>query len=59
MTRYDFTQLSDYEFESLARDLLQEELGVARELFTPGADSGVDLRYLGVSTEEPSLIVQC
>ena len=59
MTRYDFSQLSDYEFEALVRDLLQEELGVSLEMFTPGPDAGIDLRLMGSSDEGPLLVVQC
>jgi hypothetical protein len=45
MQAYDFLVLSPYEFENLSRDLLQKKLSVFIESFTPGKDSGIDLRY--------------
>ena len=56
MTDYDFRSLSSYDFELLARDLLQAELGVRLESFSPGPDSGIDFRY---RREGTNLIVQC
>ena len=58
MHDYDFTTtLSPIDFEILAKDLLQEELGVTLELFSEGRDKGIDLRY--APTTDKSLIVQC
>ena len=54
---YDFSCLSAYDFEILARDLLQRRLGVVLESFKAGRDSGVDLRY--APAHDYSLIVQC
>lgn len=45
MSNYDFHQLSPYDLEILARDLLQAHWGVAIESFKAGKDGGVDLRY--------------
>lgn len=45
MSDYDFHQLSPYDLEILARDLLQEHWGVAIESFKAGKDGGIDLRY--------------
>jgi hypothetical protein len=42
---YDFKTLSPIDFEELARDLLQAELGVRFESFKPGKDQGVDFRF--------------
>jgi hypothetical protein len=42
---YDFKTLSPIDFEDLARDLLQAELGVRFESFKPGKDQGVDFRF--------------
>nr|WP_180217664.1 restriction endonuclease [Agrobacterium fabrum] len=42
---YDFKNLSDPDFEDLARDLLGRELGVRFEAFTQGKDSGLDGRH--------------
>jgi hypothetical protein len=57
MARYDFAELTDYDFESLIRDLLERELSLRLELFTPGRDQGIDLRHFG--GDNGSLIVQC
>ncbi len=45
MPAYDFKTLSPLDFESLVRDLLQEELKITLESFKPGRDSGIDFRY--------------
>lgn len=45
MANYDFKNLSPWEFEQLARDLLKAELGLDFELFKSGRDQGIDLRY--------------
>ena len=47
MPRYNFSEISDFEFEELSRDLLQAELGVSLELFAPGRDQGIDIRHVG------------
>ena len=60
MTTYNFSEISDFEFEALCRDLLQEELGVSLELFTPGPDGGIDIRYVGCQeNEEHTIVGQC
>jgi hypothetical protein len=56
MADYDFKSLSSYDFELLARDLLQVALGVRLESFSPGPDLGIDFRFRSGST---NLIVQC
>ncbi|MFY0662607.1 MAG: restriction endonuclease [Shimia sp.] len=55
MPQYDFQQLSPFDLEILARDLLQAHWGVTIESFKSGKDGGVDLRY-AVGTNR--LIVQ-
>jgi DNA polymerase III delta prime subunit len=45
MPDYDFHQLSAYDLEILARDLLQAHWGVTIESFKAGKDGGIDLRY--------------
>jgi hypothetical protein len=45
MPDYDFHQLSPYDMEVLARDLLQVHWGVTIESFKSGKDDGIDLRY--------------
>ena len=57
MATYDFARLSSYDFEELTRDLLQNEWGARLESFTPGPDSGIDLRCL--SLPGGAAIVQC
>ena len=42
---YDFRTLSPIDFENLARDLLQAELGIRLESFGPGPDQGIDFRF--------------
>ena len=60
MTTYQFSQISDFEFESLCRDLLQAELGLPLELFAPGPDRGIDVRYIGaVNGEQRTIVAQC
>jgi hypothetical protein len=45
MPDYYFHQLSPYDLEILARDLLQAHWGVTIESFKTGKDGGIDLRY--------------
>lgn len=40
---YDFTNLSDIEFERLSSDILSRKLGVKLRYFAPGRDGGIDL----------------
>jgi hypothetical protein len=40
---YDFTNLSDVEFERLSADILSRQLGVKLRYFAPGRDGGIDL----------------
>jgi hypothetical protein len=55
MADYDFHQLSPYDLEILARDLLQAHWGVTLESFKTGKDGGIDLRY---ATAQGKTIVQ-
>lgn len=41
---YDFSTLNDKEFEQLARDVLNEKLGLELQDFAEGRDGGIDLR---------------
>ena len=60
MATYNFSEISDFEFESLCRDLLQQELRMSLELFAPGRDRGIDIRYLGVvDGKQEKIVVQC
>src|SRR6267142_2781789 len=42
---YDFRTLSPLDFEELVRDLLQAELQIRLESFSPGRDQGIDFRF--------------
>lgn len=55
MADYDFKSLSSYDFELLARDLLQSMLGKQLESFSQGPDSGIDFRY---RNDSENLVVQ-
>ena len=60
MATYNFSEISAFEFESLCRDLLQAELGVSLELFAPGPDRGIDVRYMGSDGgKRPAIVAQC
>lgn len=52
---YDFRILSPIDFELLARDLLQAELGITMESFGPGKDGGIDFRF---SMADQDVVVQ-
>jgi hypothetical protein len=56
MPSYDFQTLSTYDFELLARDLLQEDLKVRLESFAKGPDGGIDFRFRNAKGD---LVVQC
>lgn len=58
MPRYDFGELTDYDFESLTGDLLAAELGLRFELFTPGPDRGIDLRHFRSESSTRTVIAQ-
>jgi hypothetical protein len=57
MSAHDFSRLSSFDFEELVCDLLQAEWRTRLEIFTPGPDSGIDLRAFVDSTKET--IIQC
>ncbi|HEU0079423.1 MAG TPA: restriction endonuclease [Longimicrobiaceae bacterium] len=57
MANYDFTALSSYDFELFVADLLEQELGIPFEAFTPGPDQGIDLR--AARSADGRVIVQC
>ncbi|MBV6415461.1 MAG: hypothetical protein OMOMHJEC_03351 [Xanthomonadales bacterium] len=57
MADYNFRELNDKDFESLAVDLLSQRLGVTIERFKPGRDLGVDGRYF--SPGQGEVVVQC
>jgi hypothetical protein len=55
MTEYNFLNLSPFEFEILARDLLQKHFNTQIESFTSGPDGGIDLRC----SVNGNTIIQC
>ncbi len=57
MASYDLKNLSAYDFELLARDLLEKELKVPLESFSVGKDQGIDIRYS--SSKKNQIVVQC
>ena len=60
MTTYNFSELSSFEFETLCHDLLQAELQLLLELFAPGPDRGIDIRYIGrTDNGTQHTVVQC
>lgn len=68
MASYDFHKLLSYlDFEHLAQDLLEAELGLRFENFRDGADQGIDLRHAPAIPKKASakekragsIIVQC
>ena len=40
---FNYTNLSDYEFEVLCRDVMEKKLGMTLRCFAPGRDGGVDI----------------
>lgn len=54
---YDYSRLSPLDFELLVMDLLKAHLGIDMENFTPGKDSGIDMKFIQNGTV--STIVQC
>lgn len=58
MDSFDIARLTDFDFESVCKDLFEEILELPLEMFTPGADQGVDLRHFYTTSNE-SLVIQC
>ena len=40
---FDLSNLNDYEFEILCKDIMQKKLGVKLFIFSRGIDAGVDI----------------
>jgi cytidylate kinase len=57
MNQYDFSGLSDKEFESLSIDLISAHYGVQFERFKDGKDQGIDGRFQ--SSGKGKWILQC
>lgn len=58
MDGFDLGRLTDHDFELVCKDIFEVLLGERLEVFTRGADGGVDLRYLAPDQGVQS-IVQC
>ncbi|NUV60824.1 restriction endonuclease [Streptomyces sp. CAI-85] len=57
METFDLSRLTDFDFEAVCKDIFEAEYGFPLEIFSPGADAGIDLRYLHAGGSE--LVVQC
>ncbi|WP_150254958.1 nSTAND3 domain-containing NTPase [Nocardiopsis deserti] len=57
MDSFDLGRLTDFDFEVLCKDIIENILGERFEIFSRGADGGVDLRRL--SGNGGKIIVQC
>lgn len=55
---FDLGRLTDHDFELVCKDILEVLLGERLEVFAPGADGGIDLRYLSQGEGEQT-IAQC
>lgn len=58
MDSFDINRLTDFDFEAVCKDMFESELSMSLEIFTPGRDSGIDLRHMEADTGN-TLIVQC
>jgi DNA polymerase III delta prime subunit len=58
MDGYDLGRLTDFDFEELCKDLFEVILGRPLEIFTPGRDGGIDLRYIAPASGEKT-VIQC
>ncbi|HGG0417181.1 TPA: restriction endonuclease [Clostridium sporogenes] len=41
---YNFSNMDDYEFELLSKDIMEKEIGVDLRTYTKGPDGGIDIR---------------
>ncbi|MGW7083328.1 nSTAND3 domain-containing NTPase [Streptomyces sp. NPDC054871] len=57
METFELSRLTDFDFEAVCKDVFEEEFGVQLEIFTSGADGGVDLRH--TYRDGSSLVIQC
>ena len=58
MDEFDINRLTDFDFEIVCKDLFEVHLDLTLEIFTPGRDGGIDLRYMAIGANGP-LIIQC
>nr|WP_315422406.1 restriction endonuclease [uncultured Pedobacter sp.] len=57
MVKYDYSTLTDKEFETLSCDLLNKEHDLGLQNFKKGKDKGIDLRY-STNDKHNSIVVQ-
>ncbi|MET7816401.1 restriction endonuclease [Streptomyces sp. NPDC005395] len=57
METFELSRLTDFDFEAVCKDVFEEEFGIRLEIFSSGADGGVDLRH--VYSDGSELIIQC
>lgn len=58
MDGYDLGRLTDFDFEELCKDLFEVVLGRPLEIFAPGRDGGIDLRYIAPASGDKT-VIQC
>jgi hypothetical protein len=54
---FDLHKLTDFDFETLCKDILEEILDVRLEIFSQGPDMGIDLRH--TSADGSITVIQC
>jgi hypothetical protein len=55
---FEINRLTDFDFEAVSKDIFESHLNIPLEIFTPGPDGGIDLRYLA-EQQHRGLIIQC
>lgn len=58
MDDFNLANLSDFDLEILAKDILEKRLNVNLEVFSPGPDQGIDIRGYVSKENTESIIVQ-
>jgi hypothetical protein len=58
MDSFDINRLTDFDFEAVCKDIFESELDIPLEIFTPGRDGGIDLRYMAPGSGH-NTIIQC
>ena len=57
MDTFDLGRLTDFDFEAVCKDLFESILESRLEIFTPGTDRGIDLRYMSAGSS--NVVIQC
>lgn len=58
MDEFDLGRLTDHDFERVCKDVFEVILGESLEIFTAGADGGIDLRHMSPTGGDVT-VVQC